>query len=107
LDVGAGSGAWTLDIAHIPEINARLSPSSSKPVKLYMSNITAAKFPSSSVLDALSISAFEQDVTLPFQDWMQCEFDVIHMSTLVWALTQEGWGLALRNIHNALSKFRY
>jgi SAM-dependent methyltransferase len=106
LDVGAGSGAWTLDVARIPEIKARSSPTSSNPIKLYMSDITSAKFPSSSILDSLNIAAFEQDVTKPFPEEMQGKFDVVHMSFLVWALTHEQWSLALKNIYNILSKLR-
>lgn len=103
LDIAAGTAAWTLDLANEPKIKPRLPPTSSNPVKLYACDLSLAKFPPKEKLDALGVTCFQQDVTQPFPQELRGKFDLAHMSLLVFALTEEGWDRALRNIYEVLS----
>jgi len=102
LDIAAGSGAWILDVVKIPQVQSRLSPTgAADPVNIFACDLSPTKFPKS-VTDPLGIHFFVQDVTKPFPEEMYGTFDLIHIGLLCFALTSEGWGQALPNIHRLL-----
>ncbi|KIY48176.1 hypothetical protein FISHEDRAFT_59013 [Fistulina hepatica ATCC 64428] len=104
LDVAAGSMAWSVDVASLPQIRPRLSPSTplSKRIEIYASDITGAKFPPQDVIDALHIKTFLHDVTQPFPAALHAKFDLVNMRMLLYALSREGWIQALRNVRQIL-----
>jgi SAM-dependent methyltransferase len=104
MDIATGTGAWILDVARIPEISGRLAPNSINRVKLFACDISNAKFPSKSLTDSVGIYFFEQDVIESFPEDMYGQFDLIHVSLLCFALTRQGWDLALANIDKLLSE---
>jgi SAM-dependent methyltransferase len=104
LDIATGTGAWILDVARIPEISTRLSPTVANRVTLSACDITDAKFPPKPTRDRLGIKFFLQDVTQPFPPEMHGQFDLVHASLLCFALTEQGWHSALKNIYDILSK---
>jgi SAM-dependent methyltransferase len=103
LDVGAGTLAWTLDVANLPGVKHRLAPTVSNPIHLYACDITDAKFPPSRELEPLGITTFLHDVTTPFPQDLNGTFDLIHMRLLCSALSEQGWKKSLKHIHDALS----
>lgn len=103
LDIATGTGAWILDVVNcIPGIASRLSTTAPNRVTLSACDISDAKFPAELRTGSLGINFFLQDVTQPFPREMHGQFDLIHVSLLCFALTEEGWHSALRNIHDLL-----
>lgn len=103
LDVATGTGVWILDVARIPEIQSRLPATGvPNPVNLYACDISAEKFPEKSKVDSLDVNFFLQDITRPFPQNMWGKFDLVHMALLSWALTEDGWNAAFRNIYHIL-----
>ncbi|KAI8971009.1 S-adenosyl-L-methionine-dependent methyltransferase [Trametes punicea] len=108
LDVGAGTCAWILDFANMPEVKSRLalpgkeSPSASTPVHLYACDIETQVFPDKALTDEFGVTTFQQDVTKPFPPEMHQKFDLVHLSFLFLCLTKDGWTKALRNINQVL-----
>ncbi|KAJ7110615.1 S-adenosyl-L-methionine-dependent methyltransferase [Mycena epipterygia] len=96
IDIGAGTCIWTLDLAAMPEINARCEQ-----MCIYACDINTKFFPASS-LSELGITAFQQDVTKPFPEELYGTFDLVHASFLVGCLKPDGWGAALANYHRLL-----
>jgi hypothetical protein len=105
LDIGAGTLAWTLDVASLPGVKHRLVPMvpSYNPIHLYACDITDEKFPSSHELERLGITTFVHDVTTPFPRELDGTFDLVHMRLLCSALSQQGWKKSLKHIHDILS----
>ncbi|KAJ7587892.1 hypothetical protein C8J56DRAFT_1049952 [Mycena floridula] len=102
LDAAAGTCAWALDFASIPEAKERLRPDSSDLLELYACDLTSAKFPSQSIAESISLRMFEQDLTKPFEPQFYSTFDLINMRLLVAALTEHGWMSALQNVWKTL-----
>lgn len=110
LDMATGTGAWILDIARIPEVQSRIPPldvTVANPISLYACDISTAKLSKDFIANNLGINFFLQDVTQPFPDYMKGKFDVIHTALLSWALTEEGWKAAFRNVHELLKPGGY
>jgi SAM-dependent methyltransferase len=105
LDIATGTGAWILDVSRIPEIQSRLPELGVvNPVNLYACDISTAKLPEKFTTNQHGINFFLQDVTQPFLDNMKGKFDIIHTALLSWALTEEGWKAASRNVYELLSR---
>lgn len=103
LDVAAGTGAWTLDLADQPAAAARLPPQKhDRPLRLRICDISTAKFPPEDILARAGIEAFQHDVLTPFPLEMQGTIDLVNMNYLVYALTEEKWKIALKNVHDVL-----
>ncbi|VDB89423.1 unnamed protein product [Peniophora sp. CBMAI 1063] len=108
LDVGAGTGIWTLDLADQSAAAARLPPHDCEhPLRLSMCDISTAKFPPAEVLAPVGIKAFQHDVLTPFPADMHGTFDLVNMNYLVIALTEDKWGIALKNVHDVLKPGGY
>lgn len=108
LDVAAGTGAWTLDFADQPAVAARLpSQNHEHPLRLRICDISAAKFPPEDILARAGIEAFQHDVLTPFPAEMQGTIDLVNMNYLVYALTEDKWRLALKNVHDVLKPGGY
>lgn len=101
LDIAAGTCTWTLDLAKLPEVSSGLS----RPLELWACDISIAKFPEQAIADCVGLKVFEQDVTKPFPQGMYGTFDLLHMTLLVYALTEDGWKKALQNCRDLLSTF--
>jgi len=91
IDVGAGTGAWALDFVSLPDVCDR-------DLQVFACDISTAKFPRSGEPEVRKITFFQQDVTKPFPDELLGTFDLINLSCLSYALTAQGWKVALRNI---------
>ena len=103
LDVGAGTCAWTLDLARQSEIQPRLA-GASPAVRLHACDLSLAKFPPRQATDALGITVFEQDATQAFPAALLGTCDLVHASLLVGALTADGWRAALGSYWDLLSE---
>ncbi|KAH9057430.1 S-adenosyl-L-methionine-dependent methyltransferase [Lactarius vividus] len=100
IDVATGTGAWALDFVSQPEVCGR-------GVQVFACDISVAKFPQAESdladkLDVDKITFFQHDVTKPFPDDMLGTFDLVHMAFMCWALTVQGWKLALQNLRDLL-----
>ncbi|CAA7266038.1 unnamed protein product [Cyclocybe aegerita] len=102
MDVAAGTMVWTLDLATVPTVKARIGTNGSNEVHLYACDITDQKFPPKNVIEELKINAFLHDVTAPFPDHLHGKFDLVNMKLLVFALTTNGWRKALENVRALL-----
>ncbi|VDC01092.1 unnamed protein product [Peniophora sp. CBMAI 1063] len=98
LDAAAGTTAWALDLS---------DQSFASKYEIYASDITLSKFPPGEVLQRARIRTFQQDLTEPFAEDMKNTFDLVHMSALVFALTEEGWKRMLRNVYDVLAPGGY
>ncbi|VDC00855.1 unnamed protein product [Peniophora sp. CBMAI 1063] len=108
LDVAAGTAAWTLDLADQPAAAARLPPHNHQhPLHLRICDISTAKFPPEDILARAGIEAFQHDVLTPFPAELQGTVDLVNMNYLVYALTEEKWKLALKNVHGVLKPGGY
>ncbi|KAJ7473136.1 hypothetical protein B0H11DRAFT_2037390 [Mycena galericulata] len=96
LDIAAGTCVWSLDLATSPQIRDR------NDVQIYACDIDTKFFPPTVVTDEHGIKTFEQDVTKPFPAEYHGSFDLVHISFLVLCLTEEGWNIALANVHRLL-----
>lgn len=96
IDVATGTGAWALDFVSQPDVRDR-------GVQVFACDISTAKFPQTDKPDADKITFFQQDVTKPFPDEMLGTFDLVNMTYLGFALTVQGWKLALQNLRDLLS----
>lgn len=112
LDIAAGTCIWTLDLAKLPEVTSRLANASTStgqsrdpkaPLQLWACDISTAKFPEKEIADSVGLKTFEQDVTKPFPSELYGTFDLVHMTLLVYALTEDGWKKALQNCKDLLS----
>jgi SAM-dependent methyltransferase len=106
LDVAAGTGSWTLDVAQDPIIASRLLSPTDR-LKLLACDLSLKKISPKLVSDSASnprIQLFEQDITESFPAELRGTVDIVHMSLLVAALTEKGWQKALKNIFDVLSK---
>lgn len=110
LDVAAGTCAWTLDLASMPEIKSRLDRPGCKPVResvrLFACDIDSKFMPGKDVTDPLGITTFSQDITKPFPEEFHGRFDLVHMSLLFLCLTETGWEDALHNCRQVLSAYK-
>jgi len=100
IDVGTGSGAWALDFVSQPEVHR-------SDIEVFACDISDTKFPQRNlpeVPEAKRIMFFQQDVTKPFPDELLGTFDLVNLRLLTYALTSQGWELALQNLHSLLSK---
>lgn len=104
LDVAAGSLAWILELATLPEIKSKIAKSE---IELYACDLTAAQFPSQDVLDDAKIITFFQDVTAPFPTEMHGTFDLVNMRLMSVALSKNNWVKAVRNLRDLLSEFEF
>ena len=96
IDVATGTGAWALDLVSQPDIRDR-------GVQVFACDISTTKFPRADEPDVGRITFFQHDVTKPFPNEMLGTFDLVNMSYLAFALTVQGWKLALENLHHLLS----
>ncbi|EIM91891.1 uncharacterized protein STEHIDRAFT_164316 [Stereum hirsutum FP-91666 SS1] len=112
LDIAAGTCIWTLDLAKLPEVTSRLANASTStgqsrdpkaPLQLWACDISTAKFPEKEIADSVGLKTFEQDVTKPFPSELYGTFDLVHMTLLVYALTEDGWKKALQNCKDLLT----
>ncbi|TBU37430.1 hypothetical protein BD309DRAFT_620835 [Dichomitus squalens] len=103
LDMAAGTCAWILDFASMPQVQERLSilgrtpPRGTTSIQLYACDIDVKFLPGLNVTDPLGIATFQQDVTKPFPKELHGTFDLVHMSHLLLCLTEDGWKATLRN----------
>jgi SAM-dependent methyltransferase len=105
LDAATGSGAWIMDVARLSNAQANiLSTATPMSFKLFACDISSEKFPSCAITEPLGIQFFIQDVTKPFPEEMENKFDVVNMSMLSLALTEDGWNTAFRNVYDVLSR---
>ncbi|KAI9458403.1 S-adenosyl-L-methionine-dependent methyltransferase [Lactarius psammicola] len=95
IDIATGTGAWALDFVSQPDVRDR-------GVQVFACDISIAKFPQADKPDVKKIAFFQQDVTKPFPDEMLGTFDLVNMTYLGFALTVQGWKLALQNLHDLL-----
>ncbi|KAH9024116.1 hypothetical protein EDB84DRAFT_1402093 [Lactarius hengduanensis] len=95
IDVATGTGAWALDFVSQPNVRDR-------GVQVFACDLSSAKFPRENKPDADKITFFEHDVTKPFPDKMLRTFDLVNMSFMCGALTEQGWKLALQNLRGLL-----
>lgn len=111
LDIAAGTCIWTLDLAKLPEVSSRLADASisarssrnpNAPLQLFACDISTAKFPEKEIAESVGLKTFEQDVTKPFPYDLYGTFDLVHMTLLVYALTEDGWKKALQNCKDLL-----
>ncbi|KZV64552.1 hypothetical protein PENSPDRAFT_656499 [Peniophora sp. CONT] len=108
LDVAAGTGVWTLDFADQPAAAARLPPHThDRPLRLRICDISTAKFPPEDVLARAGIEAFQHDVLTPFPAELRGTIDLVNMNYLVYALTEDKWKIALKNVHDVLKPGGY
>jgi len=98
IDVATGTGAWALDFVSQPDLRDR-------GVQVFACDISTTKFPQAArdKSDVNKITFFQQDVTKPFPDEMLGTFDLVNMTYLGFALTVQGWKLALQNLRDLLS----
>jgi SAM-dependent methyltransferase len=94
IDVGTGSGAWALDFVSQPEVHR-------SNIEVFACDISDTKFPQRNFP---GVTFFQQDVTKPFPDELLGTFDLVNLRLLAYALTSQGWELALQNLHGLLSK---
>jgi SAM-dependent methyltransferase len=99
IDVGAGTGAWALDLMSHPDVRDR-------DLQVFACDISTAKFPRNDEPEVRKITFFEQDVTKAFPDEFIGTFDLINLSCLSYGLTAQGWKVALRNLYSLLSELR-
>ena len=97
IDVATGTGAWALDFVSRPDVRDR-------GVQVFACDISTAKFPRADKADVNKIAFFQHDVTKPFPDVMLGTFDLVNMTYLGFALTEQGWRLALKNLRSLLSE---
>jgi SAM-dependent methyltransferase len=97
IDVGAGTGAWVLDFISLPDVHNR-------GLEIFACDISTEKFPQNDQSEIRKITFFQQDVTMPFSDELLGTFDLVNFRFLSYALTAEGWRLALRNLYSLLSE---
>lgn len=106
IDIAAGTCVWLLDLAHSPDVKPRLlMPALKQPenkINLYACDLTLTKFPPKEYTDGLGIQTFQQDVTKPFPAELYGTFDLVHMSLVVLALTEDSWKKALVNCRDLL-----
>lgn len=105
LDLCAGTLAWSIEFASLPEVVSWKSLQGQESIQIYASDITATQFPAPETLDSLGIQTFIQDVTLEFPKSFHHSFDLVHMRLLVMALSQEGWRRAIENVVKILSEW--
>ncbi|KAH8980792.1 S-adenosyl-L-methionine-dependent methyltransferase [Lactarius akahatsu] len=95
IDVATGTGAWALDFVSQPNVRDR-------GVQVFACDLSSAKFPQENEPDVDKITFFEHDVTKPFPDKMLRTFDLVNMSFMCGALTEQGWKSALQNLRDLL-----
>ncbi|KAI9458376.1 S-adenosyl-L-methionine-dependent methyltransferase [Lactarius psammicola] len=95
IDVATGTGAWALDLLSQPDVRDR-------DLQVFACDISTSKFPQAYEPDVDKIIFFQHDVTKPFPDEMLGTFDLVNMNYLVFALTVQGWKLALQNMRDLL-----
>ncbi|KAJ7592215.1 hypothetical protein C8J56DRAFT_886921 [Mycena floridula] len=93
LDVGAGSLAWTMDVAQ-RNVSAK--------VRFYACDIVPDNFPEQSITESLEIITFLHDATKPFSVKMEGMVDLVNMRLLTYALSEEQWRATLNNVHKVL-----
>ncbi len=98
IDVATGTGAWALDFVSQPDVR-------DCGAQVFACDISTAKLPQAArdKPDVNKITFFQQDVTKPFPDEMLGTFDLVNMTYLGFALTVQGWKLALQNLRDLLS----
>jgi SAM-dependent methyltransferase len=97
IDVGTGTGAWALDFASQPEVQRRN-------IQIFACDIDGTKFLQGNKLAAKHVSFFQQDITKPFPDELLGTFDLVNLILLSYALTSQGWKMAIQNLRSLLSK---
>ena len=73
-------------------------------LQVFACDITTAKFPQNDEPEVRKIKFFQQDVTKPFPDELLGTIDLINISFLTFALTAQGWNIALKNLYSLLSE---
>ena len=98
IDVATGTGAWALDFVSLPEVHK-------SNIQVFACDISNEKFLRGNSKPAVKqITFFQQDVTKPFPDELLGTFDLVNLSFLAYALTPQGWEIALQNLRSLLSK---
>jgi hypothetical protein len=95
LDVATGTGAWAVDFLSLPDVR-------DSNIQAFACDISTGKFPQTGEPHAKRIKFFQQDVTKPFSDELLGTFDLINVTLLAFALTSQGWKIALKNLHSLL-----
>ena len=98
MDVGTGTGAWALDFVSLPGVCDR-------DLQVFACDISTAKFPRNDEPEVKKITFFQHDITQPFPEEFLGTFDLINICFLVYALTEQGWKVALRNLYSLLSEW--
>ncbi|KAJ7171238.1 hypothetical protein C8R46DRAFT_1216815 [Mycena filopes] len=99
LDIAAGTCAWALDFAAMPQVKANRAN-----MHLLACDINTAFFPDPRLMHEMGITTFWQDVTQPFPEEFHGKFDLVHVAYLVLCLTEEGWLSALDNYRQILKR---
>ncbi|KAI9059889.1 hypothetical protein FKP32DRAFT_1679427 [Trametes sanguinea] len=108
LDIAAGTCAWTLDLAAMPQIRERVVAPRKGPgttadgVQLFACDIETKFFPEKNITDGLGITTFQHDVTQPFPADLHNKFDLVRISFLFLCLTSDGWKNALRHCYEVM-----
>ena len=97
IDVATGTGVWALDFASLPDVRDRN-------IQVFACDISTAKFPRADEQEANKTTFFQQDITKPFPNDLLGTFDLVNLSFLAYALTEQGWTRALQNVHSLLSE---
>ena len=97
IDVATGTGSWAVDFASLPEVR-------DSNVQVFACDISSGNFLQGTNPPEKRITFFQQDLTKPFPDELLGTFDLINMAFVSYALTSQGWGISLRNLHSLLSE---
>ena len=87
-----------LDFLSLPDFRDRS-------LEVFACDISTEKFPQNDEPEVRKITFFQQDVIKPFPDKLLGTFDLINFRFLSYALTAQGWRLALQNLYSLLSEW--
>ena len=93
IDVGIGTGAWSLDFVWLPEAHK-------SNIRGFACDISNKNFPQVSVPAEKQITLFQQDIIKPFPDEPLGTFDLINLTFVRYALTLQWWKLSLQNMRS-------
>jgi len=95
IDVATGTGSWAVDFASLPEVH-------DSNVQVFACDVSREKILQGNKHPAKQIRFFQQDVTKPFPDELLGTFDLVNLAFVSYALTSQGWEMALQNLHSLL-----
>lgn len=97
IDVATGTGSWAIDFASLPQVH-------DSNVQVFACDISNEKFLQGHIPPAKRITFFQQEITKPFPNELLGTFDLINLTFVSYALTSQGWEIALQNLHSLLSE---